>query len=100
MEHAITVTAHVQVRPGKEAEAEEVLRGLVSPTRAEPGCLGYELFAMDAKPGRYLFIEAWESPGHLDRHLQQPHVRAFISRSAELLSEPLNVSVWKSISGA
>lgn len=99
MMETITVTAHVQARAGKEAEAEQVLQALVAPTQAEPGCMGYELFAMPEKTGCYLFIETWQSPGHLNRHLQQSHVQAFISRSHELLAEPLQVSVWKKITG-
>ena len=99
MAETITVTAQVQVRAGKEAEAEQVLQGLVAPTRTEPGCLGYDLFVMAEKPGSYLFIETWQSSGHLKSHLQQSHIQAFISRSHELLAEPLQVSLWKKITG-
>ncbi len=95
----ITVTAHIQVRAGREAEAEQVLRSLVAPTRTEPGCMGYDLFVMPEKPGCYLFIETWQSREHLDLHLQQSHVQAFISRSEELLAEPLQVSAWKQLTG-
>jgi quinol monooxygenase YgiN len=95
----ITVTAHIQARAGKEAEVEQVLQALVAPTQAEPGCMRYDLFAMPEKPGCYLFIETWKSPGHLNRHLQQNHVQAFIGRSQELLAEPLQVASWKKIPG-
>lgn len=97
MRKEITVTAHVQVRAGKEREAEQVLRSLVAPTRTEPGCIRYDLFAMPDTPGRYLFIETWESPEHLNSHLQQSRVRDFIGRSDELLAEPLQVSAWKQL---
>lgn len=99
MQNEITVTAHVQVRAGKEMEAEQALRSLIAPTRAEPGCVRYDLFAMPEQPGRYLFIETWESPEHLNRHLQQSHVRNLIGRSDELLAEPLQVSAWKQLGG-
>lgn len=99
MPKTITVTAHIQARAGREAEAEQVLQALIAPTRTEPGCMAYDLFTMPEKPGCYLFIETWQSQEHLDRHLQQNHVQAFISRSGELLAEPLQVSVWKQLTG-
>ncbi len=99
MSEIITVTAHIQARAGKETEAEQILQELVAPTRAEPGCISYDLFAMPEKPGCYLFIETWESPEHLKSHLQQSHVQAFISRSQEFLAEPMQVSLWKKITG-
>jgi quinol monooxygenase YgiN len=45
-----------------------------------------------------MFIETWKNREALTTHLQQPHVQTFISRSDELLAEPLDVSLWKQIS--
>jgi quinol monooxygenase YgiN len=97
MSEKITVIAHIRARAGKEAETEQVLTGLIRPTQNEQGCISYDLFASPDKPGLYMFIETWKSREALSTHLQQPHVRAFISRSDELLAEPLDVSLWKCI---
>lgn len=97
MSETITVIAHIRARAGREAETEQVLTGLIRPTQNEPGCILYDLFARPDNPGRYIFIEKWENREALSTHLQQPHVQAFISRSDELLAEPLDVSLWKHI---
>lgn len=97
MSEKITVIAHIRARAGKEPEAEQVLAGLIKPTQNEPGCLAYDLFTRPDNPGCYMFIETWKNREALTTHLQQPHVRAFISRSDELLAEPLDVSLWQHI---
>jgi len=98
MSEKITVIAHIRARAGKEPETEQVITGLIGPTQNEPGCISYELFAGPDTPGLYMFIETWENREALLTHLQQPYVQAFISRSDELLAEPLDVSLWKNIS--
>jgi quinol monooxygenase YgiN len=100
MSETITVIARIQARSGKELETEQVLTGLIRPTRSEPGCISYDLFAMPDNPGRYMFLETWSSRKDLTTHLQQPHVQAFINRSDELLSEPLDVSLWHHMTGS
>ena len=99
MSEGITVIARIRARTGKEPETEQLLVGLIGPTRNEQGCISYNLFAMPDNPGSFLFIETWQSRGHLNDHLQQPHVQALIKCSDELLAEPLDVSIWKHISG-
>jgi len=44
LDQAVRVVARVVARPGKEDELQTLLRGLIEPTRREPGCVTYELF--------------------------------------------------------
>ena len=40
---ALSLVARIKAKPGKEAELRQVLTALVQPTRAEEGCLTYDL---------------------------------------------------------
>ena len=60
--------------PGKESELREVLRGLVGPTRKEPGCRRYEMYESEQK-GRYFADEIWQNREALDTHIQRAHLR-------------------------
>jgi quinol monooxygenase YgiN len=51
--------------PEKEGELREVLRGLIGPTRNEPGRRRYEMYESEQK-GRYFADEIWESREALD----------------------------------
>ena len=87
MSEAVTVVATIKAKPGREDEVREVLLGLLAPTRAEAGCINYDLHVSSDAPGTFLFHENWESAGHLERHLATPHLEAFKARFDELLVE-------------
>jgi len=69
----VKVVAHVTARSGHEQQLERILRGLLRPTRAEHGCIFYDLH-VGADPQIYTFIEAWETDDDLDMHLASDHI--------------------------
>lgn len=83
----LTVVAHVRAKPGKEGEVRAGLRALLAPTRAEAGCINYDMHESLDDPGFFIFHENWTSKAHLDAHLKSPHIKAFFSRIDELLTE-------------
>lgn len=96
-ETLLTVVAAMVAKAGKEDELKKRLLGLVEPTRKEEGCVQYDLHESTAEPGRFLFFENWKSRELLDRHLQSPHLRAFVAEAPELLAEPLHVQTFTRI---
>lgn len=89
----VTVVAIMTAAQGKQDELLEVLTALVGPTRAEPGCLQYDLSVEIGVPERFVFMERWRSEGDLERHRNAPHLLAFRDRAPELLAGPLEVIV-------
>jgi quinol monooxygenase YgiN len=43
MNDSLTVIAHVRAKPGQESRVRQLLEGLLAPTRAEAGCINYDL---------------------------------------------------------
>ena len=70
----LDVVAHLHAIAGEESSVREVLTGLVSPTRAEDGCLRYDLFEDLADPCRFTFLEEWTSLDALKAHSQSTHI--------------------------
>jgi len=87
MSGVVTVVATIKAKEGNESEVRAVLEGLLAPTRAESGCLNYDLHVSSECSRTFLFHENWESLGHLERHLESPHLEAFKARFDELLAE-------------
>jgi quinol monooxygenase YgiN len=54
----------------------EALRVLVDATRAEEGCLSYDLFESASTPGTFVTVERWTDSAALDAHMEAPHVAA------------------------
>jgi quinol monooxygenase YgiN len=69
-----------------------LLRGLIAPTRAEAGCIYYELFESNL-PGLLYFNELWESQAHLDAHAASSHFTEIFGKAKALFSEPLEVNL-------
>lgn len=59
------------------------LSGLIEPTRAETGCVLYDLHESTENPGEFLFYEIWDSQAHLDAHAKSEHLSAHQRRSAD-----------------
>lgn len=88
------VIARFQARPGKEEELKSVLEGLIEPTRAEAGCLLYELWQNRADPTEFTFVEEWVSDEALTAHGETDHIQNGRTRMRELLAAPLDLRLY------
>jgi len=93
----VTVVARMKAKPGKEEELRAALLQLIEPTRAEGGCLNYDLHRAVEDPASFLFHENWRSKEDLDAHLNKPHLKEFLSRAEELLAEQPQITLWERI---
>ena len=87
---SITGVGIVRARLGREDELGRRLDALLVPTRAEPGCLAYDLFRCTDDPSIWVLIEFWRSAEDLDAHVLSPHMTAFFASSADVVSRPPN----------
>lgn len=86
-EMPIILSVTIEAVKGRENELAAILTGLVEPTRAEPGCLGYELNASQETPGTFLFYEKFAGESALEEHVNSKHFQSFLKvRSA---SDPI-----------
>jgi quinol monooxygenase YgiN len=83
----LTVIASMKAAPGKEAELQAALEALIEPTSREDGYVNYDLHRGVEDPGTFFFYENWESPEHLDAHLDAPHLVDFAAKMGDLLDE-------------
>lgn len=95
MHESLTVIAHIRAKPGQESRVRQVLQGLVSPTRAEAGCINYDLHQSQADPALFVFYENWTSEAHLDAHSKSPHIQSFRKVAGEILAGPVEITKWQ-----
>jgi quinol monooxygenase YgiN len=74
MSGKVTVIACHRAKPGKERALREALLAVCIPTRAEKGCINYDLHVALDDPGLLVFHENWASKADLDAHLASPHM--------------------------
>jgi quinol monooxygenase YgiN len=72
--------------PDSVDRVRSILLGLVGPTRAEPGCITYELLQNRHDPTDFTFVEEWEGDAALDAHLSTEHIKDALSKLPGLLA--------------
>ena len=82
----VTVVATLVAQSGKETQVEALLRALVTPTRAEDGCIRYDLHRDLDNPGAFVFYETWASRAALDAHSASEHLARFAREGGPLLA--------------
>jgi quinol monooxygenase YgiN len=75
------IFARLHARNGCEGAVAEALQDIVTPTRAEEGCLGIQAFA-SARDRQLFYIHSrWKSEAAFDCHVTLPHTARFVGRS-------------------
>jgi quinol monooxygenase YgiN len=97
-EKKLTVFARCKAKTGKEAEVRREILSLVGPTRAEEGCLNYDLHVSLADPGLFVLYENWRSRNDLDLHLATPYLERFKALAPDLLAEPIGIELFEMVS--
>ncbi len=53
----LTIIAHLVAKPDKIEDTKDFLLALTAATRAEPGCISYDLHQDDNNPAEFTFYE-------------------------------------------
>jgi quinol monooxygenase YgiN len=70
----LTIVCLLRPKPEQADTLRDTLLALVTPTRAEAGCLTYDLY--EDAGGSFVLFENWRSEAALQNRQQQPAVRA------------------------
>jgi quinol monooxygenase YgiN len=74
----LIIVATLTARPGHEAVLKAALERIVPLSRAEDGCIRYDLHADLANPASFVMLEAWRDAEALARHEATPHFKQLL----------------------
>jgi len=94
MSSPLILIARMRAKPGQEARLRQELQLLVAPTRAEPGCITYDLHESQTDPAQFMFYEVWKSPTDLDAHFETPHMKAMKKIEHEIVEGEMDLTRW------
>lgn len=89
----IIVFASFIPKPGEEDKVEQLLRGMVAPTRAEPGNVLYDLYRTNTGADSFHFFEIYQDQAALEAHRTTDHYKAYRAAIPNHLAEPIGVKV-------
>jgi len=77
----MTITKRVTfiAKEGSEAKMKELLSAMVAPSKAEEGCLFYEIFQYENNPRKFMAVETWRDEAALDGHKASAHYAVYKS---------------------
>ncbi|WP_050602212.1 putative quinol monooxygenase [Ruegeria sp. 6PALISEP08] len=84
---ALTILAQITANPGKEELVRTELEKLIPITRAEEGCIQYDLHVDTSTPGFFVFYENWETRELWQTHMNAPHLAAYMQATDGAVAE-------------
>jgi len=83
----LTIVANIHARPEQIELVKAELEKLVPITRAEDGCVQYDLHQDDEDPAHFLFYEVWESRELWQAHMNAPHLGEYLKATSGAVAE-------------
>ncbi len=93
----VHIVAHIVARKGEEREIQEELEKLVEPSRAEPGCMRYELLVNQDNPGAFVFLQEYRSDEAFQLHMDSKHIRAALADVVPRLLVPPEIGRYRRV---
>ena len=94
MSEQLTIIARFRAKAGQESRLRQELQRLLAPTRAEAGCISYDLHQSQSDPALFVFYENWASQAALDAHFQTPHLQALLKLVPDLVDGRPDITKW------
>jgi len=77
----MTITKRVTfiAKEGAEDKMKELLSAMVKPSKAEDGCLFYEIVQYEKNRRKFMAVETWRDEKALDGHKTSAHYKVYKS---------------------
>ncbi|MCR9197693.1 MAG: antibiotic biosynthesis monooxygenase [Planctomycetaceae bacterium] len=75
----LTIVANIIVKSEHIDTVKAELEKLIPITRAEEGCLQYDLHQDNEDPAHFLFYENWDSRGLWQAHMNNRHLKDYMA---------------------
>lgn len=83
----LTIVANIHAKSDQIDLVKAELEKLVPITRAEKGCIQYDLHQDNDNPAHFLFFENWESRELWQTHMNAPHLAAYMQATDGAVAE-------------
>lgn len=83
----LTIVANIKANADKIDLVKAELLKLIDITRAEDGCIGYDLHQDNENLAHFMFYENWESRELWQTHMGAPHLAAYMAATDGAVEE-------------
>ena len=93
-----TNLAFLRARAGQSEMLGNALLALVEPSRAEAGCISYDVHRSNDDPDLWMVYENWRSAADLQMHFTLPHMQDFVDKVPVLVAGDLDLRAFTRLS--
>ncbi|BBM01595.1 putative quinol monooxygenase [Microbulbifer sp. GL-2] len=83
----LTIVANIKAKADKIDLVKSELLKLINTTRAEEGCVNYNLHQDNDNPAHFLFYENWQSRELWQTHMNNTHLQEYMSATKGAVEE-------------
>jgi quinol monooxygenase YgiN len=83
----LTIIANIVAKADKVELVKSELLKLIHITRAEEGCINYDLHQDNEKPTHFVFYENWESRDLWLEHMENNHLKEYMAATEGAVAE-------------
>ncbi|BDD01072.1 putative quinol monooxygenase [Persicobacter psychrovividus] len=83
----LTIVAKILAEPTQVALVKSELLKLIDVTRAEAGCISYDLHQDNENPNLFLFFENWENRELWQEHMGNQHLKDYMAATEGAVAE-------------
>lgn len=83
----LTIIANVTAKADKINLVKSELEKLIDVTRAEEGCVKYDLYRDNETSAHFMFYESWETRDLWQKHMGNQHLKDFIAATDGAIAE-------------
>lgn len=83
----LTIVANIIANPDKIELVKSELLKLIDVTRAEAGCINYDLHQDNANPAHFMFYENWETRELWQTHMANQHLADYMAATEGAVEE-------------
>lgn len=95
--NAVVVVSHVDIGGGGKVDVPAMLTKLAEASRAEPGCLRFDVTQHTARANHFTVVEVWTDQQALDRHAAAAHTKQYRDEVQPVSGSPLDERVYRRI---
>jgi quinol monooxygenase YgiN len=95
--NAVVVVSHVDIGGGGKIDVPTLLRRVADASRAEPGCLRFDVTQHVMRANHFTVVEVWADQQALDRHVAAAHTKQYRDEVQPVSGSPLDERVYRRV---
>lgn len=98
MSEEIVLIARLKIKKEFVEQAKEAALAIVEPSRAEDGCINYDMHQVLEDPSIFVWHETWANQSAIEAHGNSAHFKEFSAKIKDMTEESLQLTFTKMVS--